>query len=133
MSKEIGENLIRLRKQKNKFQKEVAEGVGAKHGTYTSWERGLANPGVESLIKLSKYFGVLVDDLVCNDSWNRVEDGLPEHNDELHSLKLWVCMDFHGSKTGAPAELMSDGHIWVDGADVTEFITHYRFQPQLPK
>lgn len=133
MSKEIGENLVRLRKQKGQTQKAVAEAIDTKHGTYTSWERGLANPGVESLIKLSKYFGVLVDDLVCNDNWNKIEDGLPE---ELSGpdckLRLWICIDNFGSQLSGIGTF-KDGVFKMNNSDVTEFVTHWRPTPQLPR
>ena len=134
MSKKLGENLIRLRKQKGQTQKAVSEAIESKHGTYTSWERGLANPGIESLKKLSKHFGVLVDDLVCNDSWFPVSVTPPyDENDHPCSVRVWVCIDMHGSKTDALAQFVSDGHYWVNNSDVTEFVTHWRPTPQLPR
>lgn len=60
----ISQNLRNLRQAKGVSQTEVAKQIKAQRGTYSAWERGLAEPSICFLIKIAKYHGVSVDELV---------------------------------------------------------------------
>ena len=42
-------------------QAEFAEKIGTKQTTYSSWERGLKEPGIQILVSISRQFGVSTD------------------------------------------------------------------------
>ena len=67
MPNNIGKNLKILRMQKGITQQELAEQVGKKMQMVGLWERGKRGIGVNDLIKLSKYFGVTIDQIVMQE------------------------------------------------------------------
>ncbi len=60
----IGENIRRLRKQKNMTQKELGERLGGiSQQQIGQWENGNKNPKIETLFKISQALNVSVGDL----------------------------------------------------------------------
>lgn len=59
--------LKELRIQKGDLQKQVAEAIGYSLPEYSHFETGRREPNIETLKALSKYFGVSIDHIVCND------------------------------------------------------------------
>lgn len=57
-------NLKVLRKRKNRTQDEVASFLGMKRSTYSGYENGVSDPGVDELASFSEYFSVSMDTLV---------------------------------------------------------------------
>lgn len=53
----LEEKLIRLRKQSNLSQSEVAEALGVSRQSISRWECGTARPTTENLIALSQLYG----------------------------------------------------------------------------
>lgn len=79
----IGVNLKLLRKRLKKSQEEVASELGLTRSSYSGYENNVAQPNLESLILLSDYYKVSIDDLVRRDfekfsdsDWNKVDNGL---------------------------------------------------------
>ena len=62
------EQLHTLRKQRGLTQEQVAKALGIDRSSYTYYELGRTEPSVESLLKISKLFGVSVDVLLEQDS-----------------------------------------------------------------
>ena len=60
----FGQTLIDLRKEKGLGQIELAKALNVSKGIISLWENGLREPGMNSPILLSRYFGVSVDYLV---------------------------------------------------------------------
>lgn len=60
----FGENIKELRKERGMSQKELAEKVGVSQGAVFFWEKEINEPTAGYLIKLSKLFGVSVDELL---------------------------------------------------------------------
>lgn len=58
------ENLKQLRLEKNLGQVELAKTIGVSKGVISLWENGLREPKMYSLILLSKFFNVTIDELV---------------------------------------------------------------------
>lgn len=50
-----------LRKQKGLSQTELGKLVGAAQNTVCNWESGSRQPDYETIIKLSKYFDVIIN------------------------------------------------------------------------
>ncbi|HDR89335.1 MAG TPA: LexA family transcriptional regulator [Bacteroidetes bacterium] len=60
-------NLKLLRKRKHRTQDDVAQALSIKRSTYSGYENGVAEPGVDGLLALSRYFHVAVDTLLTVD------------------------------------------------------------------
>ena len=59
----IGNRLKELRKQKGITQSAFAEQMHVSSQAVSNWERGIAPPDLENLLRIAQFFGVLVDDL----------------------------------------------------------------------
>lgn len=60
----LPENLKYLRKITRLPQREMAEVIGVKLGTYQKWEEGRSEPHICMLVNLAKLHGVTVDKLI---------------------------------------------------------------------
>lgn len=59
--------LKELRKEKGVTQQQVADTIGCTATTYARYEREEREPDNTTLKLLSKYFGVTIDYILCND------------------------------------------------------------------
>lgn len=59
--KEIGERLKTLRVERNESLEDVARITGVSKSLLSRYERGLIDPGLKALSKLSKYYSVSLD------------------------------------------------------------------------
>jgi len=50
-------NLVYMRNRKGLKQSDVAEIAGKKNNTIASWEQGLSLPDLQTLYRLSRYYG----------------------------------------------------------------------------
>lgn len=57
-------SIERLRKTKRISQKKLADQMGVRQSTVSSWENGLRFPRKETLEKLCKFFDCKIDDLL---------------------------------------------------------------------
>lgn len=64
-SKECGKFIAELRKEKELTQKELAEIINVSDKAVSRWETGKGYPDVTSLVSLSEYFGVSVNELLA--------------------------------------------------------------------
>lgn len=60
----LDEKLVFLRKREGLSQEKVGESVGVSRQSVYKWESGTVVPGTEYLIRLSKLYGLTLDDLV---------------------------------------------------------------------
>ncbi len=60
----IGENIKKLRRERNLTQEEMAAHLGISFQSVSKWERGDGYPDITMLPALSNYFGVSVDELL---------------------------------------------------------------------
>ena len=63
----IGENLRRLRREKDITQEELAEVLGVSYQSVSRWENGACYPDMELLPTLAAFFGVSIDALLGAD------------------------------------------------------------------
>lgn len=63
--KKVGERLKTLRKKKHWTQDELAHMLEVAPSSVGSYERGTRQPTIENLIRMSKYFNVSLDYLLC--------------------------------------------------------------------
>lgn len=57
-------NVKFLRKRKSRTQDDISTSLNIKRSTYSGYENGVAEPGIEVLLALSKFFNVAIDTLV---------------------------------------------------------------------
>lgn len=79
----IGTNIKLLRKRMGKSQEEVATIFGLTRSSYSGYENGVADPGIETLIQVSDYYHVPLDTLMRKDfnlfsaqEWEAIDIGL---------------------------------------------------------
>lgn len=79
----IGNNLKLLRKLAKKSQEEVAAALGLTRSSYSGYENGIAEPGIDTIVSLSTYFSIPIDALLTKDfsdftesDWATVQSGL---------------------------------------------------------
>ena len=63
---EIGNKILKFRKQQNITQEGLAEMLGVARQTISKWELGETSPDIEQSKKLSRIFNVSLDELVNN-------------------------------------------------------------------
>ncbi len=68
----LGERLTRLRKCKGLSQEQLAEEFNLTRQTISKWELNQSAPDIDSLVKLSDYFGVTTDYLIKGERTNVV-------------------------------------------------------------
>jgi len=56
-------NIAAIRKQKGLLQKELAEKVGVSHWWLSNIENGIANPGLQLMIRIANTLDVTIDEL----------------------------------------------------------------------
>ena len=60
----IGNQIKELRKRKGLTQKELAEELHVSFQAVSGWERGVAPPDLDNLLRIADLFGILLDDLL---------------------------------------------------------------------
>lgn len=70
----LGENLKRLRKERNLSQEQLAEMLNVSRQAISKWESNKTCPDIENLILLRNLFNVTLDDLIVNENKAEVED-----------------------------------------------------------
>lgn len=71
-------NVKFLRKRKNRTQDDVAVALKMKRSTLSGYENGVAEPAIDILVALSKYYGVAIDTLLTIDLQKLSESQLSE-------------------------------------------------------
>ncbi len=67
----LGENIVRLRTQKNWSQGDLADALDISRQSVSKWETDASIPDLDKLLKLSELFGVTLDELVRGESTAR--------------------------------------------------------------
>ncbi len=75
----IGPNIRYLRREKNLSQEELAKKLGLNRGNIASYEKGLAEPKIDYLIKLAEFFKVRLIQLVNQDLTEGADSAPSEH------------------------------------------------------
>lgn len=64
MYENLSDNLIRLRKSRNLTQAEFADIVKYSDKSISKWETGTSVPNLETLVVISEYYGITIDELI---------------------------------------------------------------------
>ena len=73
----LGENIVRLRTQKNWSQGDLADALDISRQSVSKWETDASVPELEKLLKLSELFGVTLDELVRGAGAPKAEAAAP--------------------------------------------------------
>lgn len=106
----FGERLKTLRENNKLLQKELADILGVTSQTISGWEINRTTPDYETLVKISKYFGVSIDFLLGNEATASkyeselqekevlknalINAGYMQENEDLTDKELENLMDF---------------------------------------
>ena len=74
----LGENIVRLRTQKNWSQGDLADALDISRQSVSKWETDASVPELEKLLKLSELFGVTLDALVRGEDAPKTEPAAAE-------------------------------------------------------
>lgn len=73
----LGENIVRLRTQKNWSQGDLADALDISRQSVSKWETDASIPELDKLLKLSELFGVTLDELVRGEDAPKAETAVP--------------------------------------------------------
>ena len=73
----LGENIVRLRTQKNWSQGDLADALDISRQSVSKWETDASIPELDKLLKLSELFGVTLDELVRGEEVPKTETAMP--------------------------------------------------------
>ena len=74
----LGENIVRLRTQKNWSQGDLADALDISRQSVSKWETDASIPELDKLLKLSELFGVTLDELMRGEEVPKTETAMPE-------------------------------------------------------
>lgn len=80
----ISDNIRYLRTAKGLSQTAMAEAVGLKRGNIASYEKELAQPSIENLVKIADYFGIDIHQIVNEN----LQFASTHHKSEKSPLKI---------------------------------------------
>lgn len=63
----LGENIYRYRTKRNMSQGDLADALEVSRQSVSKWENNMAVPDLDKLIKMSRIFGITLDDLVAEE------------------------------------------------------------------
>ncbi|WP_107037971.1 XRE family transcriptional regulator [Brumimicrobium mesophilum] len=79
----LSSNLKLLRKNRKKSQEDVAQELSLTRSSYSGYENGVAEPGIENLVKISTFYRIPMDDLLkknlaelSESDWEAIEKGV---------------------------------------------------------
>jgi len=94
----VSDNIKKLREEKGLLQKQVAAEIGLKPAHYNKIEKGIVEPSISILDKLSKLYGVTIDQII------HLENGVPkevmiEDKNLIEKVRLIDKLDKKDKKT----------------------------------
>lgn len=69
----LGEKLIKLRKEKNLSQEEVANILNVSRQTVSKWETDMSTPDFDKIVPICELYGITTEELLKNESKPKVE------------------------------------------------------------
>ena len=95
--KKIGERIKTLRKRKHWTQDELAHHLEVAPSSVGSYERGSRQPTIENLIRMSRYFNVSLDYLLCQtDDERTLEEYKKEDTTDIKEFLRDQAVMFNG-------------------------------------
>ncbi|MBD1432397.1 helix-turn-helix transcriptional regulator [Sphingobacterium sp. DN00404] len=63
----LADNMRYLRGRKGRSQQQLADELGITRTRYSKYEYGMAEPPIELLVKIARYYGISVDEIISVD------------------------------------------------------------------
>lgn len=82
----LANNIKKARNNKHLSQRALADVIGVSQQTIGSWEVGRTSPDNDMLLKLSKFFGITVDELLESSNNTFPFSHIKEPSKEIHTL-----------------------------------------------
>lgn len=64
-NREVGKSIAFLRRMEGMTQQQLASAMNVSHQAVSKWETGAALPDIQTLLELTRLFGVTVEQLLC--------------------------------------------------------------------
>lgn len=88
MNLEVANKLLKLRKENNLSQEELAEKLGISRQAISKWERGEASPDTDNLIQLSNLYRVSLDELLDIDVKTFKTPNYPHSSSDMNAQTI---------------------------------------------
>lgn len=118
----LGENIKKLRKEKNLSQEQLAEMLNVSRQAVSKWESGKTYPDIDNLVLLRDIFNVTLDDLIINENKTKSEDTIEpsksctnnyiEYEKDEEDDELSVNLMIGGLTIGMAIGLITDNFMW---------------------
>ena len=108
----FGENLKKLRKEKELTQEILAEFLGVTFQTISKWERGETYPDITTLPAIASFFNVTIDDLLGVDKTKK-EQKINEYLELYDKMKLKDLSLTYQTYQKAVKEIPNDFRIFI--------------------
>lgn len=82
----ISAQLIAIRTERKLTQKEVAESIGIKLGTYNAYEKMRSEPPAEIIVRLAYFYGVTTDEIMQKGNLLKDPEKCKEQIQELNKV-----------------------------------------------
>lgn len=109
----IKDTLKRIRKQKGYTQDDVANFLNVKRQTYSSYERGVSLPDIETIKKLTYFFNVSINELAEEEAFQSTHS----HSDDTSLSTEEGALLLQEKLKGTPL-VNEQGVITKEGADI---------------
>ena len=104
ISQELGENIKRIRQEKNISRKDLADKVGVTEISFGKYERGESSPSLDKILEMAKFLDVSISDLVGDN---------PDAKDrKIFEYRLQKAIDI-AKNVQCEISLLSDGKISI--------------------
>ena len=64
----VGKAIASLRRMRGMTQQQLATVMNVSHQAVSKWETGAALPDIQTLLELTRLFGITVEQLLCGDA-----------------------------------------------------------------
>ncbi|NJJ36793.1 helix-turn-helix transcriptional regulator [Clostridioides difficile] len=113
----FGENLKRLRKERNLSQEQLSEMLNVSRQAISKWESNKTYPDIENLILLRNIFNIALDDLLFDENKDKIEDvikssKLPTNSTNYDEDELSDNFMIGGFIIGISIGFITDNFMW---------------------
>ncbi|MCL2574889.1 MAG: helix-turn-helix domain-containing protein [Defluviitaleaceae bacterium] len=84
----LSQRIYELRKSKGLSQAELGGKLNFTQQTIAKWEKGVAEPNTESIIRLANFYGVTADYLLGLTDIQSTDDNLPSEKEQQEKLSI---------------------------------------------
>lgn len=105
----VGNTIAKLRQARNMTQQQLASALNVSHQAVSKWENGAALPDIETMMALTHFFGITVEQLISGDvPESRLTEEKPQGFDFIHFVN-GVVNDIGSLFRSEPAEEAPEG------------------------